>query len=247
MPATIPKGVMPERVGARRAAMLGRPKVDIRLGNPSPDVASGTIPSILPGDRKRGVWWRGRLQGEVLSILMADRDTVSIREDAPGFRWTDGFAHHVLRPHFVVGRKDGSLSVVAVNWACDVVAHRLICALAHAKPAALEAGYSGIEQWTDIQTRRPGRLENASVLHGAASQRSDPELLEAIRVVAHREGGPLTIGALRLACGRPDYAFKAILRLIWDGDLVRADPVRLIDDASVVTAASLGHAERREP
>jgi hypothetical protein len=239
MSATVLKPVPAERVGGERANMLGRPKIDLRLGNPSPDVSSSYIPSLLPGDRRRAVWWRGRIQFETLSILMVDKDVVSIREDEPGFRWTDGFAHYVLRPKFVVGRRDGSRNVVAVNWARDVVEHRLLTALAHAKSAARQAGYDDIEVWTDVQTRRPGRLANAEMLYGAAVGKFDPVLLETLRAAAHRAGGPVSIRALRLACGRPDEALRAAFRLVWDGDLARADPDGLISDDTVVTASSL--------
>lgn len=218
--------------------MVGRPRVAIRLGNPSSEVSSGSIPSIKPGDAARRIWWRGVLEKEMLLVLMADRGVVSCDGEAAPFRWTDRFAHYDFRPQYVVTRADGVPRIVALNWGSDVLAYGLVEVLSHVKTAARREGYGGIELWTDVQIRRHGLLSDASLLYGAANDRGDTPLIESLRVAAHRAGGKVTVGELRRAVGFHDDALRAVARLIWDGELARCDPTQPIDDSATVVARS---------
>ena len=222
-----------------RRPRAGRNAVPIRLSNPSACKSSGLVDSILPTDSRPAYWFEGVLQREALTILQTEGNVAWIREDAPGFRWTDGKSWHDYRPTLVAGRPNGDKDIVEIQWAA--LAEKLGTARLiekYVQPFALKVGYSSVSLWTDVEIRDPVRIANAALLHSTAKDRPDTRLVDRLLgCLRDAPEGQRVVDLLGRA-GTGTQAFRTVAHLVWRGDVEIWPAGALISPKAIVRPGS---------
>ena len=185
---------------------VDRPLHTRTVVNRAVDWIAGEFPSAKAAMDFRMVRYDGMLSRDFVVTMENDAAVTAYWEKPASFRWTDGLRWRSYTPDYAVDLIDGRTIAVEVMPLAKVAKTRFLARAPHIRRAAIGAGYSDFELWTDAEIERQPRLANAGLLASERSFVVDEEQLHRVRVAVRELGGRAQRG--RSAAGvRPRRAF----------------------------------------
>ena len=202
--------------------------------NRAVDWIAGEFPSAKTAMAYRMVRYDGMLSRNFILNMESDTSVISYWEKPAPFRWTDGLRWKTYPPDYAVDIADGRkicVEVMALYW---VARTRFLVRLPHIRRSAIRAGYADFELWTEHELAIQPRLANAALLSSERSFVIEEAHIHRMRVVVREQGGRASIRDLRRKSGLGRPSFRAVIRLIANGELCAVNPDLPLDDYAVV-------------
>jgi hypothetical protein len=180
----------------------------------------------------RMVAYEGILARDFLVLIDSDPFVETYQEEPPSFPWTDGIDWHSYTPDFAVNLIDGRSICVEVKPIRKAL--RLPESFfSGVRKAALGAGYSAFEVWTERQMSGLA-IANASLLASEHSFVVDETELHLVRRAVDSFDGLITIRELRRLSGLGRRAYRAIIGLIARRELLPVNSDVPLDDHALL-------------
>lgn len=174
----------------------------------------------------RQLTYESAIERNTAQVLLARPDVIRLEDQPPAVAIVhpDGrLGHHTF--DFLVHLKDGRRLAVAVKDEARASKHDLDGFLRHIAPQIPKDFADGVVLVTE-QRLSPVEISNARLIHSV--RRDPPNPADAVvRELIMTTHGEVRIGDLVTASGRGADAFRAIVRLIADGDIVLTDHQRV--------------------
>lgn len=192
--------------------------------------------------RNRTLVYESRLKRNVALMLIARRDVVDIHDQPPAVLYVD--VEGKPRQHtfdFLAVLADGRKIAIAVKPAEKVEHSRFDEKLALIAAQTPKSFADAAALWTDAHMSRSA-VANAELLHSASRDIGlDDQADEAVRDIVRNSTGRWKIADIVSRSGLAGRAFRAVIRLIFLGELTLADEERdqRVDYESIVVATPL--------
>jgi hypothetical protein len=170
-----------------------------------------------------------------VALVLSTRSDVAELENQVPFRWQTGGTWRTHYFDFRVNKLDGSRTAIMVKPSKKLACPRF---QAEAREIARHVT-SDVADHVTIMTERdvdPVELHNAQFLHGL--RESDPEADSAARRVMARVVGAIPVREIVAAVGREGRGFRAVGRLLRNGELALVNKERISKDALVTRRAA---------
>jgi hypothetical protein len=202
--------------------------------NRAVDWIAGEFPSAKAAMDFRMVRYDGMLARSFVVTMENDPAVVAYWEKPAPFRWTDGLRWRSYTPDYAVELADGRTIAVEVMPLAKVAKTQFMGRAPNIRCAAVGAGYSDFELWTEAEIESQPRLANAGLLASERSFVDDDEQLHRVRVAVRELGGRARVGELRRASRLAECSFRAVVRLVALGELRMTDDAIPLDDNAAV-------------
>jgi hypothetical protein len=199
---------------------------------------TGYVPSSKEGNDFRQIAYESLLERDFIQILEDDEDVASYQDRSEAVVWTDteGCKRRYL-PDFDILMKNGKRVCVEVKPFGRIVRKGLVPHYERIGRHAVEGGrFDHFEIWTEFEIRGRDALYNAELRNVGRLNRGGSALSPSLSVAGamRTSGGRSTLGDLRRLSGLPNDSFWAVIGSLAGREIHLEDPLRAIDDDSVV-------------
>jgi len=213
---------------------VDRPLHTRTVVNRAVDWIAGEFPSAKAAMDYRMVRYDGLLSRDFILNLEDDPSVVSYWEKPNAFRWSNGVRWRKYTPDYAVDLDDGRTICVEVMPLSRVAKSRFLDRLPFNRRFAIRTGYADFELWTEQEVTIQPKLANAELVGSERSFVTDEAQTHRMRVLVRERDGRASIRDLRRESGLGRQSFRAIIRLIANGELRAVNPNVPLDDNAVV-------------
>ena len=217
------------------AIFVATPKQSRAVVTGRRDCFTGWVPSHKPGNDYRLIAFEGTIERDFIYLIEDDDEIVSYQEQPPQFRWHDGNQYRKYTPDFKLQLEGGRRIGIEIKPLAVVEKHDLIPVYGNIRQTAVESGeYDDFQLWTDRDIRESNDLENARIRYSERHQHQESMESVIVRAAFDRLNGRARIEDLRRETGIGNRAYRAIVRMMAEGDACLENNDLFIEDNSFI-------------